>query len=51
MQTPIEKKYNKLIIALSAIIPLAVALLFTINLKKLGFNKYYEHIAFIKNKL
>ena len=38
MQTPIEKKYNKLIIALSAIIPLAVALLFTINLKKLGFN-------------
>lgn len=38
MKTPIEKKYNKLIIALSAIIPLAVALLFTINLKKLGFN-------------
>jgi putative membrane protein len=38
MQTPIEKKYNKLIIALSAIIPLAVALLFTINLKKIGFN-------------
>lgn len=33
-----EKKYNKWIIALSIIIPLAVALLFGINLRKLGFN-------------
>lgn len=34
----IEIKYNKLIIALSIIIPLAVALLFGINLKRLGFD-------------
>lgn len=34
----IETKYNKLIIALSIIIPLAVALLFGINLKRLGFD-------------
>ena len=33
-----EKKYNKLIIALSIIIPLAVAALFGINLRKLGFD-------------
>jgi putative membrane protein len=33
-----EKKYNKLIIALSVIIPLAVAALFGINLRKLGFD-------------
>jgi putative membrane protein len=33
-----EKKYNKLIIALSVIIPIAVAALFGINLRKLGFN-------------
>ncbi|WP_438966867.1 DUF420 domain-containing protein [Flavobacterium sp.] len=34
----IETKYNKLIIALSIIIPLAVALLFGVNLKRLGFD-------------
>ncbi|TPV35838.1 DUF420 domain-containing protein [Paucihalobacter ruber] len=33
-----EKKYNKLIIALSVIIPIAVAALFGINLRKLGFD-------------
>ena len=33
-----EKKYNKWIVALSIIIPLAVALLFGVNLPKLGFN-------------
>ncbi|BAO75111.1 DUF420 domain-containing protein [Winogradskyella sp. PG-2] len=33
-----EKKYNKWIVALSIIIPLAVAALFGVNLKKLGFD-------------
>jgi len=33
-----EKKYNKWIIALSIIIPLAVGALFTVKLKDLGFN-------------
>ncbi len=33
-----EKKYNQLIIILSIVIPLAVALLFGVNLKRLGFN-------------
>jgi len=33
-----EKKYNKWIVALSVIIPLAVAALFGVNLRKLGFN-------------
>lgn len=33
-----EKKYNKWIIALSIIIPLVVAALFGVNLRKLGFN-------------
>ncbi|WP_397364752.1 DUF420 domain-containing protein [Olleya sp. R77988] len=33
-----EKKYNKWIIALSIIIPVAVAALFGVNLKKLGFD-------------
>ncbi|WP_088324285.1 DUF420 domain-containing protein [Polaribacter tangerinus] len=33
-----EAKYKKIIIALSIIIPLAVAALFGINLKELGFN-------------
>ena len=33
-----EKKYNKWIIALSVIIPLAVAALFTVNLRSLGFD-------------
>lgn len=34
----IEQKYNKWIVALSIAIPLVVAVLFTVNLKKLGFN-------------
>jgi putative membrane protein len=38
MQQNQEVKYKKLIIAVSIIIPLAVALLFTVNLKKLGYN-------------
>ena len=33
-----EKKYNKWIVALSVIIPLAVAILFGVNLRKLGFD-------------
>ena len=33
-----EKKYNKIIIFLSIIIPLVVAILFGVNLKKMGFN-------------
>jgi len=33
-----EKKYNKIITALSIVIPLAVAALFGVNLKKLGFD-------------
>lgn len=33
-----EKKYNKWIVALSVIIPLAVAGLFGVNLRKLGFD-------------
>ena len=33
-----EKKFKKIIIAFSVIIPLAVALLFRVNLKDLGFN-------------
>ena len=33
-----EKKYNKWIVALSIIIPVAVAILFGVNLKELGFN-------------
>ncbi|MDG1040286.1 MAG: DUF420 domain-containing protein [Polaribacter sp.] len=33
-----EKKYNRIIIALSIIIPIAVALLFGVNLKQMGFN-------------
>ena len=33
-----EKKYNRIITALSIIIPLAVAMLFGVNLKELGFD-------------
>jgi len=33
-----EKKYNRIITALSIVIPLAVAALFGVNLKKLGFD-------------
>lgn len=38
MENNIETKYNKLIIALSIVIPLAVALLFGVNLRKMGFD-------------
>lgn len=34
----IETKYNKLIVVLSIIIPLAVAILFGVNLRKMGFD-------------
>ncbi len=34
----VEKKYNKWIIVLSVLIPVAVAVLFRVNLKKLGFD-------------
>jgi len=40
-----EKKYNRIITALSIIIPLAVALLFGVNLKKLGFD--VEPLSFL----
>ncbi len=33
-----EKKYNRIIVALSIIIPLAVAALFGVNLKRMGFD-------------
>lgn len=38
METNKETKYNKLIVVLSVAIPLMVALLFGVNLKKLGFD-------------
>jgi putative membrane protein len=38
MNTSIEKKYNKWIIILSIFIPVAVALLFVVKLKDLGFD-------------
>lgn len=37
-QTDIEKKYKKWIVALSIIIPFVVALLFGVNLQKLGYD-------------
>ncbi|WP_062056516.1 DUF420 domain-containing protein [Aquimarina longa] len=37
-RSEVERKYNKWIIILSIIIPLAVALLFGVNLRKLGFD-------------
>lgn len=40
-----EQKYKKLITALSIVIPIAVAALFSINLKRLGFN--VESFAFL----
>jgi putative membrane protein len=40
-----EQKYKKIITALSVIIPLAVAGLFLVNLKKLGFN--VEPLSFL----
>jgi len=38
MENTVETKYKKLIIAVSIIIPLAVALLFGVNLRKLGYD-------------
>lgn len=38
MENNIETKYNKLITAVSIIVPLAVAALFGVNLKKLGYD-------------
>ncbi len=38
MMTTEEKKYKKWIVALSIIIPLAVAMLFGVNLRKLGYD-------------
>lgn len=38
MENTVETKYNKLITIVSIVIPLAVALLFGVNLRKLGFD-------------
>src|SRR6476660_9730641 len=38
METSVEKKYNKWIVVLSVAIPLVVALLFGVNLRKLGYD-------------
>ena len=38
MESSVEKRYNKWIIVLSVAIPLVVALLFGVNLRKLGYN-------------
>lgn len=38
MNTSVEKKYNKWIVVLSVAIPLVVALLFGVNLRKLGYD-------------
>jgi len=38
MENNIETKYNKLIVVLSVVIPLVVALLFGVNLRKLGYD-------------
>jgi len=45
MENNIETRYNKLIIALSVIIPLAVAILFGVNLRKMGFD--VEPLSFL----
>lgn len=45
MSNAIETKYNKLIVALSIIIPLAVAVLFGVNLRKMGFD--VEPLSFL----
>jgi len=41
----IEQKYNKWIVLLSVVIPVVVALLFSVNLKKLGFQ--VEPLSFL----
>ncbi|RZL44516.1 MAG: DUF420 domain-containing protein [Pedobacter sp.] len=38
MNTAVEKKYNKWIVVLSVAIPLVVAILFGVNLRKLGYD-------------
>lgn len=38
MENAVEKKYNKWIVVLSVAIPLVVALLFGVNLRKLGYD-------------
>lgn len=38
MENNLEKRYNKWIVVLSVAIPLVVALLFGVNLRKLGYN-------------
>lgn len=38
MENSVEKKYNKWIVVLSVAIPLVVALLFGVNLRKLGYD-------------
>jgi putative membrane protein len=45
MDNNIDSKYNKLIIALSIIIPIAVAILFGVNLRKMGFD--VEPLSFL----
>ena len=45
MENSIEKKYNKLIIAVSILIPIVVALLFTIKLKDFGID--IEPLSFL----
>ena len=45
METQIEKKYSKLIILLSIVIPVAVAILFSVNLRKMGFD--VEPLSFL----
>ncbi|MGV7107203.1 DUF420 domain-containing protein [Flavobacterium sp. U410] len=45
MNNAIETKYKKLIVALSVIIPLAVAVLFGVNLRKMGFD--VEPLSFL----
>lgn len=45
MENSIEKKYNKWIVVLSVAIPLVVALLFGVNLRKLGYD--VEPLSFL----
>ena len=45
MDTTIEKKYNRLIIAVSILIPIVVAILFTIKLKDFGID--IEPLSFL----
>lgn len=45
MESAVEKKYNKWIIVLSVAIPVVVALLFGVNLRKLGYD--VEPLSFL----